>query len=187
MAMSDSLTYTVFLGNNRLITAPLRETLTYLKQNHDNQTQGSLVIFNDQTGKVMDFNLQGTLNEVLNREAPAPKTGPGRPKLGVVSREVTLLPRHWEWLESHPSGASATLRRLIDEARKADPAAESKRQAILPTDRFLTVMAGDLPGAEEASRALYNADGPTFRRIVQDWPQDIRHHVLYLSAAAFEE
>ena len=186
--MTEDTTYTVFMGQQRLITAPLRETLTYLKQHLENHARTQpLVIFNDQTGKVVDFNLQGTLEEVLEREAPELRTGPGRPKLGVVSREVSLLPRHWDWLESHPNGASATLRRLIDEARKANPAAERKRQAILPTDRFLIVMGGDLPGAEEASRALYNIDGATFRQIVQHWPEDIRHHVLHLSAGAFED
>lgn len=186
--MNDATTYTAFLGQQRLITAPLRAMLTHLKQHLDFAARTSpLVIFNDQTGKVVDFNLQGTLEEVLEREAPEPRSGPGRPKLGVVSREVSLLPRHWDWLESHPNGASAALRRLIDEARKADPVAERKRQAILPTDRFLIVMGGDLPGAEEASRALYNGDGATFRAAVQGWPEDIRNHVLHLSAAAFEE
>ncbi|WP_135228245.1 DUF2239 family protein [Deinococcus fonticola] len=186
--MTDSSTFTVFLGQQRLVTAPLRDTLSYLKQHLGSQARHQpLVIFNDQTGKVVDFNLQGTLEEVLEREAPLPKTGPGRPKLGVVSREVSLLPRHWDWLEAWPNGASAALRRLIDEARKADPVAERKRQATLPTDRFLTVMGGDLPGAEDASRALYTGDSATFRQIVHTWPEDIRHHVLHLSAGAFEE
>lgn len=188
LAMNDDTTFTVFLGQQRLVTAPLREMLTQLKTHLDTHSRTSpLIIFNDQTGRTVDFNLQGTLQEVLKREAPEPKTGPGRPKLGVVSREVSLLPRHWDWLESHPNGASAALRRLIDEARKADPAAERRRQATLPTDRFLMVMAGDLPGAEEASRALYAADGVTFRKVVEQWPEDIRHHALHLSAPAFAD
>lgn len=188
--MTPDPTYTAFQGQQRLITGPLRDVLTHLKTLVDSGQRNPnhlLLIFNDQTGRVADFNLNGTLQQILDREAPLPRTGPGRPKLGVVSREVSLLPRHWEWLESHPNGASAALRRLIDEARKADPAGERRRQATLPTDRFLTVMGGDLPGAEDASRALYQGDGPTFRRLVQDWPDDIRQHALHLSAGAFED
>lgn len=185
--MDTAPTYTVFLGQQRLLTAPLPEVLTYLKTKLERDGQGPLLVFNDQTGRVVDFNLTGSLDEVLARETPAPaKTGPGRPKLGVVSREVSLLPRHWDWLESHPNGASAALRRLIDEARKADPAAERRRMAILPTDRFLTVIGGDLPGSEDASRALYAGDGATFQQLVREWPEDIRLHALHLAAPAFE-
>lgn len=183
--MDATSNYTIFLGPRRLLTAPLPDVLTYLKTNLE-VTAEPLLVFNDQTGRPVDFNLSGTLDEVLAREAPAPaRAGPGRPRLGVVSREVSLLPRHWDWLESHPNGASAALRRLIDEARKADPAAERRRMAILPTDRFLTVMGGDLPGAEEASRALYAGDGDAFQTLVQDWPEDIRLHALHLAAPAF--
>lgn len=188
--MDTEQTYTAFLGQQRLVTAPLREMLTQVKNQLDHSTDKSRypIIFNDQSGKVVDFNLNGTLEEVLAREAPPIiKLGPGRPKLGVVSREVSLLPRHWDWLESHPNGASAALRRLIDEMRKADPAAEERRIAIRNADRFLTVMGGDLPGAEEASRALYAGDSATFRALVQPWPDDIRHHILHLSANAFGE
>ncbi|PNY80464.1 DUF2239 family protein [Deinococcus koreensis] len=185
--MDTAANYTIFLGRQRLLTAPLPDVLTYLKTKLE-RTHEPLLVFNDQTGRTVDFNLSGTLDEVLAREAPvSAKTGPGRPKLGVVSREVSLLPRHWDWLESHPNGASAALRRLIDEARKADPVAERRRMATLPTDRFLTVMGGDLPGAEEASRALYAGDGAAFRTLVQDWPEDVRLHALHLAAPAFEE
>ncbi|THF85933.1 DUF2239 family protein [Deinococcus sp. KSM4-11] len=184
--MTTDPTHTVFLGQRRLLTAPLPEVLTHLKS-LERTTREPLLVFNDQTGRTVDFDLTGTLDDVLAREVLAPaKTGPGRPKLGVVSREVSLLPRHWDWLESHPSGASAALRRLIDEARKADPAAERRRMAILPTDRFLTVMGGDLPGAEDASRALYAGDGAAFRALVAPWPEDIRLHVLHLASPAFE-
>ncbi|WP_309573270.1 DUF2239 family protein [Deinococcus sp.] len=183
--MDTNSTYTIFLGRRRLLTAPLPDVLTHLK-GLESHTCEPLLIFNDSTGRTVDFDLSGTLDDVLAREVPAPvKPGPGRPKLGVVSREVSLLPRHWEWLESHPNGASAALRRVIDEARKADPAAERRRMATLPTDRFLTAMGGDLPGAEDASRALYAGDGNAFRRLVAAWPEDIRLHVLHLSAPAF--
>ena len=184
--MDTTPSYTIFLGHQRLLTAPLPEVLSYLKTKLERTGQGPLLVFNDQTGRTVDFNLSGTLDEVLAREVSSPaKAGPGRPKLGVVSREVSLLPRHWDWLESHPNGASAALRRLIDEARRADPEAERRRMSILPTDRFLTVLGGDLPGSEEASRALYAGDGATFQTVVQDWPEDIRLHALHLAAPAF--
>jgi hypothetical protein len=47
------------------------------------------LIFHDQTGKQVDFDLRGSIREVLERVAPKPvRTGPGRPRLGVTSREV---------------------------------------------------------------------------------------------------
>lgn len=184
--MAPVLTLTVFLGQRRLLTAPRREVLTYLKTVLERAPHEPLLIFDDATGRTLDFDLRGTLEEVLARhDPPPPRPGPGRPKLGVVSREVSLLPRHWDWLETHPSGASAALRRLIDEARKADPEGERRRAAVQPTDRFLTVLGGDLPGVEEASRALYGGDAETFRRVVQAWPEDIRLHALHLAAPAF--
>ncbi|MBZ9751025.1 DUF2239 family protein [Deinococcus sp. HMF7604] len=187
--MSEAPTYSAFLGARRLATGPLHDTLTAVKTALDALTgprTQPLIVFNDETGRPADFDWRGTLEEVLARHAPAPsRTGPGRPKLGVVSREVSLLPRHWDWLESHPNGASAALRRLIDEARKADPEGERRRVASLAADRFLTVMAGDLPGAEDASRALYAAERGAFEAVLAPWPEDIRLHALYLAAPAF--
>jgi hypothetical protein len=184
--MDTQPTYTVFVGQRRVLTASLATVLRELKALERHPPE-PLLVFNDHTGRTVDFDLSGTLDEVLAREGAAPaKAGPGRPRLGVVSREVSLLPRHWEWLESHPNGASAALRRVIDDARKADPIAERRRMATVPTDRFLTVMGGDLPGAEDASRALYAGDGDAFHTLVQDWPEDIRLHALHLAAPAFE-
>ncbi len=183
--MTHLPTWTVFQGSERLLTAPLQEVLGLLKARERAVSQ-PLLTFDDQTGRQTDFDLRGTIEEVLERHMPTPaKTGPGRPKLGVVAREVTLLPRHWDWLEAQRGGASAALRRLIDEARKADPDGERRRQAQTATDRFLGVMAGDLSGYEDATRALYAGDGPAFGAQVQDWPQDIRMHALYLAAPAF--
>lgn len=187
--MSEEATFTVFVGQHKLITAPLREMLTALKNHWDAASKPLTalpLVFDDRTGSQKEFNLQGTLEEVLARvEAKSVPAKPGRPKLGVVAREVTLLPRHWEWLASHPNGASATLRRLIDEARKADPAGERQRLALMATDRFILVMAGDLPGAEEAGRALYAGDQAKFSELIQKWPQDIKEHIEAISAFAF--
>ncbi|MCB2203794.1 DUF2239 family protein [bacterium] len=111
--------------------------------------------------------------------------GPGRPKLGVVSREVTLLPRHWEWLSSQPGGASVTLRKLVEAARKDNSGRDRMRRAQDITYRFMNALGGDLSGYEEALRALYADDRERFAEYIADWPADIREHSLRFSAAAF--
>ena len=179
--------YTAFAGPQRLLTAPLPELLTHLKT----QAVGSVLVFDDRTGRQADFDLSGTLEEVLARALPAEpevaRPGPGRPKLGVSAREVTLLPRHWDWLDLQRGGASATLRRLIDEARKADPEGERVAQAQAAADRFMGVMAGDHPGYEEAARALYARDHAAFLHHSAAWPEDVRAHALTLAAPAFAD
>ena len=177
-------TLTVFAGEKRLLTGSLRDVLTYLKV----QEPAHVLIFDDQTGRQRDFDLSGSLEDVLAREVPSAPPGslkPGRPKLGVVAREITLLPRHWEWLEAQPSGASAALRRLIDEERKRNPGAEAALQAQAAADRFLSAGWGDLPGYEEASRALYARDEAQFLALSEGWPADVRAHALGLAASAF--
>jgi hypothetical protein len=109
---------------------------------------------------------------------PAGAARPGRPRLGVVGREVSLLPRHWEWLEQQPSGISAALRRLVDEARKREPGKQKARALREAASRFMTAMAGDLPGFEEASRALFAGEERRFERLVRGWPADVRKHAL---------
>lgn len=127
-----------------------------------------LLIFSDETGQQTDLDLSG-------RPAPAPR---GRPRLGVTAREVTLLPRHWDWLSRQRGGASAALRRLIDEAAAKESDAPARRDAAF---RFLSAIAGDLPGFETAIRALYAGDGPTFAAAMADWPGDIRTHASDLA------
>lgn len=184
--MDENTTYTAFHGDRRLATGDLRFLLTQVKEQQDHLDL-PLLIFDDRTGRQVDFNLRGTLEEVLDREAPLPKrAGPGRPRLGIVSREVTLLPRHWAWLEDQPGGASAALRRLIDEARKRDPERERVRQAQQAADRFMAVMVGDRPGFEEASRALYARDAASFQQHSGAWQEEIRAHILHLAAPAFQ-
>ncbi|UBV41917.1 DUF2239 family protein [Deinococcus taeanensis] len=183
--MSDPQTYTVFEQHTRLLTAPLEATLTFL---HARSHHARTLVVDDLTGRSVDFDLGGTLDEVLARHAPEPqRSGPGRPKLGVVSREVSLLPRHWAWLERQRSGASATLRRLIDEARRADPDGERRAQAQAATDRFLSTVGGDLPGFEDATRALYAGDRARFEVHLAGWPADVRAHALYLAAPALAD
>jgi hypothetical protein len=145
-----------------------------------------LLIFQDQTGRQEDFDLRGPLAEVLSRVlAPPPRPGPGRPKLGVVSREVSLLPRHWAWLQEQQGGASAALRRLVDQARKQEPAKERARQSKEATYRFLTAIAGNFPDYEEATRALYAGNRDGFEQRIVAWPVDVRDHALRMAEDAF--
>ena len=178
--MTSEPTYTAFVGPLRLITAPLLEVLRQTKVQIEKKPDQPVLIFSDASGKVSDYDFSGSIEEVLERAIPTAKTGPGRPKLGVVSREVSLLPRHWEWLETQRGGASAALRRLIDEARRADPEGERRRLATEAAGRFMTVMAGDLPGYEEASRALYAHDLSRLYAQIVGWPEAVQTHLLYL-------
>ena len=168
-------TYTAFAGGKCFATGSLSDVLPKAKEHGDD----GLLIFHDRTGKQVDFNFRGTLQEVLDRALPKPpNTGPGRPKLGVVSREVSLLPRHWEWLEEQSNGASAALRRLIDDARKRDSGELEERRRVEAAGRVMTAMAGDLPGFEEAYRALYTRDIDRLRLLISDWPKDVQTYLL---------
>lgn len=175
--MDTQHTYTAFLEYERAATGSLERTLQQIKELPESSR--TLLIFEDQTGRQVDFDLRGSLDEVLERAIPKPaRTGPGRPKLGVTSREVSLLPRHWEWLETQPSGASATLRRLVDEARKRDGGESEVRARIDAIGRVMSVLGGNLPGFEEAYRALYARDRERLKQQIQDWPRDLREYIL---------
>ena len=153
----------------------------------------TILIFDDATGQQIDLDLRGDDEEVLARLAPtgieaAGLSGPrgrGRPKLGVTAREVTLLPRQWEWLGAQPGGASATLRRLVDEARRKDE--QSGRSARNAAYAFMAAMAGNLPGFEEASRALFANDRERFEALVASWPEDVRVHALRMAFGPRDE
>jgi len=108
-----------------------------------------------------------------------------RPRLGVVAREITLLPRHWEWLAEQPGGASATLRRLVEDARRSEQ--DRARRAGEALDRFMQAMAGDLPHYEEASRAYWRGERDRFDQLVETWPADVRDHARRLAAAAWND
>ncbi len=179
--MDDERTYTAFAGERLIVSAGLETMLRRTKQYLDGDAGDRVLIFEDQTGRQVDFDFRGTPEEVLQRAAPAkPRTGPGRPKLGVISREVSLLPRHWDWLERQPQGISAALRRLVEDARKREPGKEAARIAREAASKFMWAMAGDLPGFEEASRALFAKDQELFEGLIRDWPEDIRGHLTRL-------
>ncbi|MEP7049063.1 MAG: DUF2239 family protein [Pseudomonadota bacterium] len=183
--MTNESSYVAFAGERLVASGTLRDTLTASKAFVDSSPDPRLLIFEDQTGRQVDFNLQGSLAEVLERALPAPqRAGPGRPKLGVVSREVSLLPRHWAWLEEQPQGISAALRRLVDEAKKRDPDEQRARRAREAVSKLMTALAGNAEHYEEASRALFAKDNAQFSRLIRTWPKDVRQHLLRLLEAA---
>ena len=183
--MDPTLTYSAFAGD-RLVAAGALEELLRRTKAHLDGGGADVLVFEDATGRQVDFDLRGTADEVVARAAAPARPGPGRPRLGVVSREVSLLPQHWEWLEAQPSGISAALRRLVDAARRRAPGEERARRAQEAASRVMTAMAGDRPGYEEASRALFAGDEARFARLVQRWPKDVREHVRRLASDAFE-
>lgn len=137
-------------------------------------------VFNDATGQTVDLDLRGSADEAVARVSP--QAGPskparGRPKLGVTAREVTLLPRHWDWLATQPGGASATLRRLVEDARRQSGAADATRQAQEAAYRVMTTLAGNLPGYEEAVRALFAGELARLNGLAKAWPKDIAAYV----------
>lgn len=188
--MTEVPSYTAFAGTRRIVRGTLEETLRATKKRLDADPELSVLIFEDATGKQVDFDFRGTLEQVVARARPeAPeRSGPGRPKLGVVSREVSLLPRHWQWLERHPQGISAALRRLVDEARKRAPDEDRAREARAAASRFMWVMTGDMPLFEEASRSLFAGEALRFAELTRAWPEDVRDHLheLLREGGAFQ-
>ena len=187
-------TWTAFAGHHRVGGGDLATMAiavkAWLDEGHDDGRP--ILVFNDDSGAQVDFDFSGAASDVLVRfsstsafpsssssstSAEPPKRGPGRPKLGVVSREVSLLPRHWAWLEAQPGGLSAALRRLVEEARRDNPPAERRRRTQEAAGRFMWAVAGNLPGFEEASRALYADDRATLLAQMSTWPVDVATHV----------
>lgn len=170
-------TLTAFAGDLWIATGDEEEVRAALHAMGDEAQ--ALLLFDDSTGRQVDIDLRGSLPE-------APR-GRGRPRLGVQAREVTLLPRHWDWLATQSGGASVTLRRLVEAARKDAEEKPSPRAAMDAAYHFLTVMAGDRPGYEDAIRALYAKDKAGFDHASANWPRAIRDHGAALAAPAFEE
>ena len=174
----ETTTYAAFAGDRAIAAGELEAVLTKLKHKLDKGDIDQLLIFDERTGRQVDFDFRGTLEDVLERELPKPApAGPGRPKLGVVSREISLLPAHWAWLEEQPNGSSAALRRLVDEASKRDPDKQRARKAREATGRFMTALAGDRPNFEEAMRALYAGNREQVTELTARWPKDIRAQI----------
>ena len=175
-------TWTLFAGERRLAAGAPRDVAVAAQAVAGAEHDGPVLAFEDRTGRVVDLDLRGSPAEVAARYTPATPPRPrGRPKLGVTAREVTLLPRHWAWLAAQPGGASVALRKLVEAARRADDGVAGERKARQEAAyRFMSCMAGDLPGYEEAIRALFAGDRGRFDAEVQAWPADVARHASRL-------
>jgi uncharacterized protein len=195
MIDAASQRFTAFIGHQRLASGPLAEVALAVLRASNSPGAEPVIIFDDATGRPIDLDLRGTERDIVARlpqpasnaetaaehlSAPEPR-GRGRPKLGVVAREVTLLPRHWEWLGTQPGGASVALRKLVEAARRASGDRDRSRAATDAAYHFMSAMAGNLAGFEEASRALFAGDRRRFVELVAGWPGDIRNHVVGLA------
>lgn len=195
--MSTEASYTAFNGHRRIASGPLRTVALLVKRAIESRAAGAVLIFDDTTGHSIEVDTRGSDEEVLGRlaqrtavkecadtdvDAGTPR-GRGRPRLGVIAREVTLLPRHWDWLATQPGGASVALRKLVEETRRTHSETDRHRRALERAYHFMSAMAGDMPGFEEATRALFAADERRLRKWVTAWPADVRDHAIALAFA----
>ncbi len=189
---------TAFVGSRLLAAGALIEVALAVKA-ATREAESPILVFDDATGRVIDLDLRGSKADIVARLprilaaggahasshadlAPGTeKRGRGRPKLGVVPREVTLLPRHWDWLAAQPGGASVTLRRLVDEARRSGANSQRQRDAREAAYRFMSAMAGNLPGFEEATRALFAGDASKFAALIAAWPDAVAAYAKKLA------
>ena len=190
-----------FAGPTRIASGPPRDVASKVKEFVDTNSQDTILIVDAITGEPVELDLRGSLSTVLKKltSASIPGTSSasdisadtpravGRPKLGVVAREVTLLPRHWDWLATQPGGASVALRKLVEHALRANREDDRIRQAREAAYRFMSAIAGNEPGFEEATRALFAGDHERMAQAVAKWPADVRDHALSLAAAAAVE
>jgi hypothetical protein len=187
--------FTAFEGQRRIASGPLADVALAVKR-AGTHTSAPIAIYSDATGRPIDLDLRGSDEEIAARlrqalpvetaeacvtSKPAEARGRGRPKLGVVAREVTLLPRHWEWLSMQPGGASVALRKLVDEARRASGDRDRSRAARDAAYHFMSAMAGNLANFEEAARALFAGDRRRLADLIAGWPDDIRDHIVRLA------
>ena len=187
--------FTAFIGHRRLASGPLADVALATKKATKPAGQAPILIFDDESGRSVDIDLRGTDQEILARlpvsailsaaptgePPPSEPRGRGRPKLGVVAREVTLLPRHWDWLAGQPGGASVALRKLVEEARRASGDRDRHRATRDAAYHFMSAMAGNFKGFEEASRALFANDRRRFGELISAWPEDVRGHIVDLA------
>ena len=180
-----------FAGSTCVACGTVADVARQAKKALDASSETTVLVFDAETSRPIEIDFRGSVDDVIARlgEAaavtePAPRS-PGRPKLGVVAREVTLLPRHWEWLATQPGGASVTLRKLVESARKENSAADRQRASQDATYRFAVAMAGNETGFEESMRALYAVDRGSFDALTEAWPTDVRDHARMLATDAF--
>jgi uncharacterized protein len=198
----SSTNCTAFAGSRQIAFGELRLVALKAQEWTNSGEFAPLLIFDDAASNLIELDLRGTPDDLLRRiasieEAAAPNREddatvsairkPGRPKLGVVPREVTLLPRHWDWLAGQPGGASVALRKLVEQARRTNQDKDRLRLAKEAAYRFMSTMAGNEPGFEEAARALFAGNQVRFAEIIEIWPNDIREHAKKLAARASED
>ncbi len=191
-----SSTCSAFADTRCVAQGDLHSVAAAVKQLIEQGEQAHVLIFDDVTSEPVEVDFRGSLKAVLGRlpqpvvpdaaaSEDAAVRAPGRPKLGVVAREVTLLPRHWEWLAAQPGGASVVLRKLVEAASRANEDKDRMRRAQESAYRFMAAMAGNLPGYEEAVRALYANQPEQFGALTEAWPADIRDHARMLALRVF--
>lgn len=198
MKPATDIPYLVFEGDRCIAAGDLRTVARAAKEVLDRREGAAVLVFDSASGPI-DIDFRGSVDDVLARlpavdasvapddAAVAAPRGPGRPKLGVVAREVTLLPRHWEWLAQQSGGASVALRRLVEEARRANKDKDRIRQAREAAYRFIAAMGENKLHYEEVARALFAGDAERFQAWTAAWPADVRDHARRLAAAAFEQ
>ncbi|MEO6445413.1 MAG: DUF2239 family protein [Gemmatimonadaceae bacterium] len=195
MTTGESTRCTAFAGSSRVASGQLGDVVRKAKRVLDASPLTTVLIFEDESSALVEIDFRGDLDAVLRglgQPAISPlydaaARGPGRPRLGVVSREVTLLPRHWAWLNSQPGGASVALRKLVEEARRTRAGSDRVRRSEESSYRFMSAMAGDLPGFEEATRGLFGRNRELFETSTSGWPADVREHSMQLAASVFED
>jgi hypothetical protein len=195
--------YTAFEGPRRIAAGDLMHVAVIVKEHFQAKPVEGVLIFDDATSQLVDVDFRGTVDEVRNRIPPQDKKseaieplpasdidgprGPGRPKLGVVAREVTLLPRHWDWLNTQTGGASVVLRKLVEEARRASVGRDRIRLAQEASYRFMSAALSGEANFEEATRALFAENRPVFDSLIAPWPVDLQDYLIKLSNGAFPD
>ena len=188
--MHKSIAYpqaTAVAGQHLIASGPLDAVTLLAKVVADRPGGPAVAVFEDSTGKTLEVDFRGSTQDVMERLATRftpPLAGPGRPRLGVVAREVTLLPRHWDWLAMQTGGASVALRKLVEAASRGSQQQDRQRAEQEACYRFMSATAGNLPCFEEAARALFAGDAPRFASQVKGWPAGLRDHILKLAALA---
>ncbi len=193
--MAKPQSYIAFQKSTRIAAGDLQQVAAKVKETVDLQPAAAVLVFDSETSEVVELDLRGTLKDVLEKLTPPEKNaeksgepplqGRGRPKLGVVAREVTLLPRHWAWLNRQSGGASVALRKLVEEALRTHSKKDQLENGRAYAYRFMSVMAGDLPGFEEAARALFSGNELQFHAMVASWPADVQSHAKQLASSTF--
>ncbi len=198
MSQKTEAAYIAFAGEHRVGSGDLREVARAVREAVDRHKDASILVFDAATSSPIEIDFRGSLKEVLARlpearniapeaEPGSPASrGPGRPKLGVVAREITLLPRHWDWLAQQRGGASVAIRKLVEEARRAGQDKDRIRWAQEAAYRFMSVIAGNKPHYEDAIRALFADEPGRFKQLIAEWPTDVRDHAARLAERAFD-